>query len=269
MSTLELGPSQSLYYEYDPSSSGKPTFVFINALTGSVAAWQAELGPALREAGYGTLAWNFRGQADSTYAPDDVLDEATITSDLMALLEGVAPERPILTGLSIGGLYAANAYLRGSKASGMVFMNTLRKSSTHLSWINESVTRLAKIGGGQLMMDANLPHLAGPAFLEKMRANALPADEVYQGLEESDPIYQLLANARGADWDIAYEKLDLPVLSLTGKCDRVFYNADTVAELMARMPDVTEVVFEDIGHLIPMEDAARTANALIQFAARL
>lgn len=268
MSVLELGPSQSIYYEHDPSGSGKPTFVFINALTGSVAAWQAELGPALREAGYGTLAWNFRGQAESTYGPDDVLDEATITSDLMRLLEEVSPDQPILTGLSIGGLYAANAYLKGAKASAMVFMNTLRKPGTHLSWINESVTRLAKVGGGQLMMDANLPHLAGPAFLEKMRANALP-DTEYVGLEESDPIYQLLANARAADWDITYEKLDLPVLSLTGKCDRVFYNADAVAELMGRMPNVTEVVFDDIGHLIPMEDAARTASAMIQFADRL
>ena len=68
---------------------------------------------------------------------------------------------------------------------------------------------------------------------------------------------------------IAYEKLDLPVLSLTGKCDRVFYNADNVAELMGRMPNATEVVFDDIGHLIPMEDAERTAGALIDFAARL
>ena len=269
MSVLELGPSRSLYYEHDPSPSGKPTFVLINALTGSVAAWQAELGPALREAGYGTLAWNFRGQADSTYAPGDTLDEATITSDLMALLEAVSPDRPILTGLSIGGLYGANAYLRGAKASALVFMNTLRKGGTHLNWINEAVTRLAKIGGGQLMMDANLPHLAGPAFLEKMRANALPEDEVYEGLAEGDPIYQLLANARSADWDIAYEKLDLPVLSLTGKCDRVFYNAENVAELMGRMPNATEVVFDDIGHLIPMEDSARTARALIDFAAKL
>ncbi|MCP5083847.1 MAG: alpha/beta fold hydrolase [Alphaproteobacteria bacterium] len=268
MSVLVLGPSRSLYYKYDPSGSGKPTFVFINALTGNVAAWQAELGPALREAGYGTLAWNFRGQANSTYAPEDTLDEATITSDLMALLEELSPQKPILTGLSIGGLYGINAYLRGSKASAMVFMNTLRKPGTHLSWINEAVTRLAKVGGGQLMMDANLPHIAGPAFLEKMRANALP-DAPYVGLEESDPIYQLLANARDADWDIAYEKLDLPVLSLTGKCDRVFYNPENVAELMGRMPNATEVVFDDIGHLIPMEDSARTASALIGFAAKL
>ncbi len=268
MSVLELGPSQSLYYEHDPSSSGKPTFVLINALTGSVAAWQAELGPALREAGYGTLAWNFRGQQDSAYGPDDTLDEPTITSDLMRILEHVSPEKPVLTGLSIGGLYAINAYLRGSKARALVFMNTLRKPGTHLSWINEAVTRLAKVGGGQLMMDANLPHIAGPAFLEKMRANAL-TDAPYVGLEESDPIYQLLAQARGADWDVAYEKLDLPVLSLTGKCDRVFYNAENVAELMGRMPNATEVVFDDIGHLIPMEDAARTARALIDFAAKL
>ena len=57
--------------------------------------------------------------------------------------------------------------------------------------------------------------------------------------------------------------------TLTGKCDRVFYNAENVAELMGRMPNATEVVFDDIGHLIPMEDAARPARALIDFAAKL
>ncbi len=263
MAHLDLGPGRAIYFEHDEGADGKPTFVFVNALTGSTAAWQAEIGPALRNAGFGTLAWNFRGQAESKYSSGDTLDEGTITSDLMRLLDELKPIKPILVGLSIGGLYCANAYLRGAEASALVFINTLRKPGTHLDWVNESATRLAKLGGGQLMMDATLPHIAGPAFLEKMRPNAL-GDAPYTGLEEEDGIYQLMANARRSDWDVAYEKLDLPVLCLSGQCDRVFYNQENVAELMARLPNAYEIVYSDLGHLIPVEDGARTAEALIE-----
>ena len=91
----------------------------------------------------------------------------------------------------------------------------------------------------------------------------------YVGMDESDATYQLLAQGRAASWDLAYEKLDLPVLVMSGTCDRVFYNPNTVAELIARLPNVTELVYEDLGHLIPIEDGARTASALKEFGAQL
>ena len=52
MSFFEIGPNDSLYYEYDPPSGNQPlTFVFINAITGDTGMWQAEIGPTLRDAG--------------------------------------------------------------------------------------------------------------------------------------------------------------------------------------------------------------------------
>ena len=264
MAKLDLGPGRSVYYEYDAAPDGKPAFVFINALTGNTGAWQAEIGPALREAGFGTLCWNFRGQVDSEFAAGDTLDEGTITSDLMRLLDELKPSKPVLVGLSIGGLYAANAYLRGAEAAGIVFINSLRMDGLHLSWVNDATARLAKTGGGQLVMDAMMPHIAGPAFLEKMRPNAL-GDAPYEAMDETSGIYQLMDGARSATWDIAYENIKIPVLNLTGKFDKVFYKPDVVAELLGRMPDTKEVVFEDLGHLIPVEDGKRTAEALIEF----
>ncbi|MEC8149849.1 MAG: hypothetical protein VX092_06395 [SAR324 cluster bacterium] len=61
MSFFEIGSNDSLYYEYEPPSGNQTlTFVFVNAITGDTGMWQAEIGPALRDAGYGTLAFNFR-----------------------------------------------------------------------------------------------------------------------------------------------------------------------------------------------------------------
>ena len=46
MSFFEIGPNDSLYYEYEPPSGNQPlTFVFINAITGDTGMWQAEIGP--------------------------------------------------------------------------------------------------------------------------------------------------------------------------------------------------------------------------------
>ena len=262
---LELGAGQALFYEYDAPEAGKPVFVFVNALTGSTAAWQAEVGPALRAEGYGTLCYNFRGQAESQFAESDVLDERTIVSDLMVIVAHVAPPKPIYVGLSIGGLFAARAILKGAPAHGLVLINTLRKPGTALAWINEAVTRAAALGGAALIMDMNLPMLVGPAFLEKMRPNCL-TDAPYAPLGEGDGAMQLLAHSRSADWDVPYEELSLPTLVLTGRRDRVFYNEDDVAELKARLPNASEKVFADYGHLLPMEAGPETANALSEFA---
>jgi pimeloyl-ACP methyl ester carboxylesterase len=75
---LELGEKDGLYFEYDAPSQTKPTLVFINALTGSTAAWQAVVAPRCREAGLGTLCWNFRGQADSPFS-----EELELSADLI------------------------------------------------------------------------------------------------------------------------------------------------------------------------------------------
>ena len=59
---LTLSHRDALYYlHHAPARDGAPTFVFVNALTGSTEAWEAAVAPALREAGFGTLSWNFRG----------------------------------------------------------------------------------------------------------------------------------------------------------------------------------------------------------------
>jgi hypothetical protein len=65
---FELSAGEALYFEYEPPGAKNLTFVFVHALTDNTGTWQhTEIGPALRAAGYGTLAWNFRGQAATRY----------------------------------------------------------------------------------------------------------------------------------------------------------------------------------------------------------
>ncbi len=268
MSYLERDGGGALFYEHASPTNGNHTFVFVNALTGNAASWQAEIGPALRNKGFGTLVYDMRGQANSRFAPDDRLDEELIVSDLCALMTEVSPASPIFVGLSIGGLFALKATLRGIDATGMVLINTLRKPRLALHWTNEAVTRGARIGGTQLVMDMFLPFLVGPAMLEKMREKCL-GDSGYTPADEAGGDMQLLANSRAVDWDFPYESITIPTLIMTGLHDRVFYVPDDVRHLQSRIPNVRATEFPDAGHLIPMEDAPGTVDALVSFAGSL
>jgi pimeloyl-ACP methyl ester carboxylesterase len=114
-------------------------------------------------------------------------------------------------------------------------------------------------------MEANLPQLVNPDQLAAMRSGVFGA-EPYQPMDRADGLYRLLEGSLAADWDVAWEKLKLPVLSMTGLHDRVFYVARDVEELGARIAGLQRVEFADAGHLIPIERPQAFARALLEFA---
>ena len=97
MPTIQLGSQDSLYYEYAlPESDSRFTFCFFNALTGDTNTWETVIGPRLRAAGHGTLAYNLRGQTNSRFSPGLKLDADLIVDDAIRLLAEVKPPHPIL-----------------------------------------------------------------------------------------------------------------------------------------------------------------------------
>ena len=66
-----LGPRDALPFDHRaPTRDGGVTLVLFNALTGDSVGWERRTAPALRGAGHGTLAWNYRGRTDSPFSPD-------------------------------------------------------------------------------------------------------------------------------------------------------------------------------------------------------
>ena len=270
MPVLEIGPQDGIYYEYHAlKRSNTATFVFVNAITGDAGMWQAEVGPTLREAGYSTLGYNFRGQAKSPFTPGTPLNEALIIGDLQQLLASLQVPKPVLVGLSIGGLYAAKAALGGSELAGLVLVNTLRKIGPRLAWVNDMALRVMEVGGAQLMRDVMSPLLFGPEWLKANRKDCLQPNPEYKPLDPETGIFSLLTHMAEADWDLPYEQLQCPVLVATGPNDRVFYDAEIVVELYSRMPNAQEVVFKEAGHMLPVEVGPAFAEELKGFAAEL
>ncbi|MAU52088.1 MAG: hypothetical protein CMN17_06835 [Roseovarius sp.] len=170
---LPLTETDALFYHHHaPARDGAPTFVFVNALTGSTDAWEAAVAPALRAHGFGTLSWNFRGQTDSPFDPALALTDKVIVADLERLLAEVAPARPILVGLSIGGLHAARAVLNGARAEGLVLLNTLREIGPRIDWVNRAMARIVEHGGVSLFLDALFPLLVNQDFAAQARPDS-------------------------------------------------------------------------------------------------
>jgi pimeloyl-ACP methyl ester carboxylesterase len=256
---LDLGDGALGWRRAPPGREGAPSFVFVNALTGTTDHWEAVVAPALRQRGFGTLSYDLRGQARSPFDPGVALTPDLVVADLQRLLEEAAPRRPILAGLSIGGLFAARAILGGAQARGLVLMNTLREVGPRIAWVNEAMPRIAAQGGVALFMDAMLPLLTGPAFAASARPGA------YAPLPEEHGHMNLMGHAPSADWAVDWSRLALPVLSITGHQDRVFLDAEVVDRLFATLPDARREDWPDIGHLLPLEAPERLAESLARF----
>ncbi len=268
MPVLKLGPTDGLYYEYDAPADGRHTLVFVNALTGNTGAWQDVIGPALRASGLGTLCYNFRGQADSSFDPGMTFSDGQIVGDLVTLLSDIAPPRPVLCGLSIGGLFAARAVLAGVDAEGLVLLNTLRRMGPRLNWINDAMLRIVRQGGTRMLADMYFPLLTNQDFQAAARPGFL-AEDPYEPMDAGHGHVKLMAAGGTTDWDLPYEKLTLPTLVISGLQDRVFFDAGDVSELFARLPDGRRVDWDDAGHLLPAERPEKLSALLTDFAGGL
>ena len=264
MSLFDLGNNDTLFYLYTPPVGVKPTVVFINALVGQTEMWEGHIGETLRDAGYGTLSYNFRGQVGSKFNSALELTPRLIVDDLLSLINGIEPPKPVLVGLSIGGLFAAEAIQNGLAAEGLVLINTLRRPGLRLDWINESTVRAFALGGRQLLMDLMAPMLINPEKLSEMRAGALALAD-YGPISREDGHMNLMRNAASANWGFAWPNITVPTLVMTGLHDRVFLVEEDVAKLSGMMPNTIRVDFDDAGHLIPMERPKEFTKALLMF----
>lgn len=247
--------SDKIFYLHHPAATpGLATFVFFNPLTGDTSNWETVIAPKLREKGFGTLSFDYRGQTQSLFGENIRLTSKGIVDDAVSLLHSIQPAQPVFVGLSIGGLFAAQAWLAGAAADKLVLINTLRKNSTRLNWIGDALVRAVEIGGLQLFRDLFLPLLMNEDWLETNRDNFLSTPANYEPLSPESGTYKLLAEASpSADWDLPYEKLTLPTLVVTGLQDHVFLEKPIVNELFKRLPQGECIELDDAGHLIPGE----------------
>ena len=179
-----------------------------------------------------------------------------VFSDLQKILVHVRPPRTVLVGLSIGGLYAAKAYLNGADVAGLVLVNTLRKITPRLAWMNDATLVAMKVGGPDLMKER---------FQEAHRDEFLKPETQYTPLPANTGAYNLLTWMGKTDWDIDWSQLQCPVLVVMGTQDRIFYDPPIVAELFAKLPNARRIDVPEAGHMLPAEMPDAFLAALSDF----
>jgi len=268
MTTLRIDDANGLYVIANPPArAGAPTFVFVNAITGTTDHWEAAVAPALREAGFGTVSYNLRGQAGSDFAPGTELTDGLIIEDLGRVIAAHGGEAPILVGLSIGGLYAARAHLGGAACAGLVLLNTLREIGPRIAWVNDALPVVASKLGMGVFGDVMSPMILNPEALTGARPNAFTQD--YAPLEPDSGLMNIIRNSPATDWAADWGAISVPTLIVTGHCDRVFRDPEVIDRLAAKIADHERLEWEDCGHMVPVERPARLAEALTAFGKRI
>ena len=201
----------------------------------------------------GYLVYNFRGQAKSKFDVKLNLDSNLIVSDLIQLINQIKPKNIILVGLSIGGLYAAMTLEKGIEAKGLVLINTLRKPSERLNWINNAMVNAVKLAGTPLILDMVMPVMASPKFLDQLKDNSLKYEN-YLGLDDFNGISKLMHGGFTANWNFDWSKIDIPTMVMTGHYDKVFRIPEDINELIQKINNVRRIEVPECGHLIPLED---------------
>lgn len=262
---IDIDGENAIHAIHTSPKDDKATFVFLNSMGASTAAWEDEIAPRLRAKGFGTLSFDYRGQGQSTFGAEAKLEPAEIIADIGFTLAKEKPESPIFVGLSIGGLFAVRSWLEGASATAMVLVNTLRKPSAQVDWINELEARLIAMGGMPLVLDVLRPVLSGCDQLEVLRPSHLPQNG-YTPWPPEHPRRRLADGVHKSDWGVPWSKLTIPTLVFTGLHDRLFRIQSDVDDILADIPDVKTIVYPDGGHSLHAEHPDRFVNDLIGFA---
>lgn len=217
---VEIDKDNALQAIHHRPSGDQQTLVFLNSMGATTDVWESRIAPLARARGYGTLSFDYRGQGKSRYGAQALLEPFEIIAGICRISDALAPSRPVMIGLSIGGLFGAHAWLQGARADGLVLVNTLRKQNAQVEWINTLEARLIAMGGMPLVLDVLRPILLGRDQPERLRATHLP-EEGYTPWPPKHPRRKLAEGVNKADWNLPYEDLALPTLVMTGLQGRV------------------------------------------------
>lgn len=262
-----------------------PTLVLDHATGFHGRVW-APLAAALGDR-HRCLALDHRAHGDSASPPPGTLTWDDLASDTAAVVDEVGPERPFALGHSMGGacLLVTEARRPGTYAAIAVFEPIIfppePDDAEHPSPLVEGARRRRPDFASFEEAEENY---ARKPPLDALRADALRA-YVRHGLRRSDARggggvtlkcrpadeARVFESAREQTWWQLLPAVRCPVLVMHGttaaatSAGGVATYAGQVAE---RLPAGERVGFEDLGHLGPLEQPERVAEAVATFFAR-
>lgn len=238
VSILDLGHVRLHIADDGPRDA--PAVIFANSLGTDLRLWDAVL-PHLRH-GLRLVRADKRGhglsQATGALSIEDLAD------DVAATIAALGLHRPVVVGLSIGGLIGQSLALRhGHKLGGLVLSNTAAKIGDSAIWTD----RIAAIreGGIAAIAAPTMERWFSPAF------RATPDCDAWRLMLERQDQAGYLACCQAiadADYRDRLGALDMPVLCIGGSLDGST-PPDAMQDLADRIPRARLEIIEGVGHL--------------------
>jgi pimeloyl-ACP methyl ester carboxylesterase len=221
-------------------------------------------------AGARVVLWDYRGHGESE-APEDpsayFLEQ--VLDDMDRVLEWAAPGRPaVLGGLSFGGLASLHfAIAHPERVRALLLFDSgpgFKNRQAQAGWeaqIGRIADRLEKIG-----FEGYVDGRAAATAIG--RRPELPAAQAAgRAIQAQNPHgvarfgRRVVGPAPGVIDDLA--RIDVPALVLVGELDTAYARAGEV--MATKLPNATQVVIRDAGHVVNIEQAEAFNRAVIEF----
>ncbi len=252
----------TLAYERRSGASSSATVVFVHGLGGSINSWWAQLA-ACEARGRPCVAYDQRGAGLST-KPEGSYSVEQWAEDLMALLDALEVERPILVGHSVGCMVAEHACVRlGERIAGLVTIGGALRWRPEAAPVFEERVKLARAG----RMDEIATTVVGTGLSEARRGSDPALVGLFRDLIASnDPrAYAECSAATAVGHMVDPDRVACPALACCGEHDPVTPSAFAEA-IAAAVPDGRTAVVAGAAHWCHVEAPDRVNEIMLGFA---
>ena len=259
MSTWTRGDCEidGLRIHYLRTGGAKPAVVLLHGLTGSGACW-SPIARAL-ERGFDVVMPDARGHGGSS-APDRGYRYDDLANDVVGVIRGLALDRPIVIGHSMGGMTAAvvaarrAADLRGLVLVDPTFLEPERQREVHASDVAAQHRRLLDRDQAAViaLLRARHPHRSSELVELQAAARLATRAIAFDVLTPPNPDYRELVRA-----------IEVPTLLVIG--DSTVVTLEIATELRDANPRVQIARIEGAGHGLPFDEPDRVSEVIAQF----
>ncbi|WP_435194220.1 alpha/beta fold hydrolase [Natronomonas sp. EA1] len=258
---------------YERRGEGRPV-VFIHGSIVDRSMWAAQLDALADD--YTVVSYDLRGHGHTGGSAVDRYTIELFADDLAALVDALGLDRPVLCGLSMGGLIAQlYAARHPDRVSGLVLADTFTPPIlSRGEWLLRRVvlpffTYPVRLVGYERVEKVNV------WVTERLVAGAGGDYETIEALREDAPVMStseftkvMRAMARFHEESVDRSQLTMPVLVLYGENELPFVKRHAAA-LAAALPDVEVEEVPGGGHASNLDNPAFFTDALREFLARV
>lgn len=241
--------------------------VCLHGVTGHAWVWH-DVAQELADAGWRVLAFDLRGHGDSQWSAGGDYATARHAQDLEARLDQLGIVKPVLLGASWGGLIAlAYATEHPDRVVAVALVDVPLSSEQSETDVPERPGEFADHGAVVDWERAANPH-APPALLNLVSAHGTRPASGGSLARKHDPYFLARWPFRSDDRRRELAALSVPVLMVHAEQSRVV-SAEATELAAARAPLGRLVSVPDCGHVVPVEQPAALARALLEFLTEL